>query len=421
MSDSLLSVTDAVRRISEHLPPPRATSVPLAESLGLVLVEEVRSDLDMPPFAKSMMDGFAVRAADTVRAADNADRPATLKVVDTIHAGSLPKRGVAAGQASRIMTGAPVPAGADAVVAVEKTESEGRDVVRILETVAVGKNVVPQGQDVWEGVTVLSPGRRIRPPEIGVLAAVGKSVVRVYDAPRVAIFSTGDEVVPPAREPGPGQIRNSNSSALVARVTRDRGTVEDLGVLPDETDLMRSALRAALGSFDVVILTGGVSMGEKDLVGGALVAEGFHEVFHKIRLKPGKPALFGTAKGSLVFGLPGNPCSVAVTYELLVRPVLRYLMGYAPVHRPRVTATLESDPPKAIPREQFIPAHVVERPGGFTVETVSWHGSGDLFGFAAANSLLRIPAGGPSPAKGEAASVVVIEESLSGLLGRLPK
>ena len=252
MSDSLPSVTEAVRRISEHLPPPRATTVPLAESLGLVLVEEVRSDMDLPPFTKSMMDGYAVRAADT------ADVPATLKVVDTIHAGRLPKRGVAGGQAARIMTGAPVPDGADAVIPIEKTESEGRDVVRILETVATGQHIVPRGQDVWQGVTVLSPGRRIRPPEIAVLASVGKNLVRVYDAPRVAIFTTGDEVVPPSREPGPGQIRNSNSSALVARVTRDRGDVEDLGILPDEVDLMRAALRAALGSsFDVLILTGG--------------------------------------------------------------------------------------------------------------------------------------------------------------------
>jgi molybdopterin molybdotransferase len=254
-----------------------------------------------------------------------------------------------------------------------------------------------------------------------VLAAVGKTQVRVYAPPRVAIFTTGDEVVPPSRTPGPGQIRNSNSASLISRLVRDLAQPEDLGILPDEVELMRAALRAALGEFDIVLLTGGVSMGDKDLVGQALHAEDFHEVFHRVNLKPGKPALFGTSRGSLVFGLPGNPVSVAVTYEILVRPVVRYLLGFAPVHRPRVTAQLVSPPPEAMPREQFIPAQLIETPGGFTVKTVSWHGSGDLFGFAAANCLLRIPAGGPAPLEGEPAGVIVIEESLSGLLGRLAK
>jgi len=415
MDETLLSVTNAVRAIFEHLPPPRATTVPLAESLGLVLVEEVRCDMDMPPFSKAMMDGYAVRAADTE------DAPVTLKVVTTIHAGKVPRRGIAMGQAARIMTGAPIPDGADAVVMVEKTEAVGDDEVRVLEAVPAKKDVVAQGEDAWNGITVLSPGRRIRSAEVGVLAAVGKTQVRVYAPPRVAVLTTGDEVVPPARTPGPGQIRNSNSAALMARLTRDLAHPEDLGILPDEVDLMRAALRASLGSFDVVLLTGGVSMGEKDLVGRALTAEGFHQVFHRINLKPGKPALFGTSKGSLVFGLPGNPVSVSVTYEILVRPLLRYLLGFAPVHRPRVTAKLVSPAPKAIPREQFIPAQLIETPSGFTVKTVSWHGSADLFGFAAANCLLRIPAGGPAPIEGMPAGVVVIEESLSGLLGRLAK
>jgi len=390
-------------------------SMPLAESMGLVLVEEVKSDMDMPPFSKAMMDGYAVRAEDTK------DAPVSLKVVDTIHAGRLPKRGIAMGQAAKIMTGAPVPDGADAVVMVEKTEPEGDDDVRVLEPVPERKHIAPKGQDAWNGVTVLSPGRRIRSAEIGVLAAVGKTQVRVYAPPRVAVFTTGDEVVPPSRTPGPGQIRNSNSPSLISRLVRDLAQPQDLGILPDEVELMQAALRAAMGEFDVVLLTGGVSMGEKDLVGQALHAEGFHQVFHRISLKPGKPVLFGTSKGSLVFGLPGNPVSVAVTYEILVRPVLRYLLGFAPVHRPRVTAELVCAPPSAIPREQFIPARMKETPGGFTVETVSWHGSGDLFGFAAANCLLRIPAGGPAPMEGEPAGVIVIEESLSGLLGRLAK
>jgi molybdenum cofactor synthesis domain-containing protein len=302
-------------------------------------------------------------------------------------------------------------------VVVEQTESDSSDSVLVLHPVPPKANISPKGQDVWSGVTVLSPGRRIGPAEIGVLAAVGQTEVQVYQAPRVAIFTTGDEVVVPQKTPGPGQIRNSNSASLVARVRSDRAIAEDLGILPDEKELMQAAVRAALsGGFDLVLLTGGVSMGEKDLVGVALAAEGFNPVFHRINLKPGKPVLFGTAKGSLVFGLPGNPVSVAVTYEILVRPVLRYLMGYAPIHRPRMHAPFEGPSPAVIPREQYLPAKLLATPQGFRVKTVPWHGSADLFGFAGANALLRVPGGGPAPKEGDDAEVVVIVEDLSGLL-----
>jgi molybdopterin molybdotransferase len=400
----LLPLLDAIRAVLDEVPEARVERVRIEEACGLVLAERVVSDLDMPPFAKSMMDGYAVRSADLARA------PADLAVTETIHAGRLPSLPVGPGQAAKIMTGAPIPEGADAVVMVERTEGRPDDRVRIHHTPRPREHVSPRGEDLRAGDPVLEPGRRIGPSEIGVLAAVGcvEPLVRVA---RAAVFTTGDEVVPAAERPGPGCIRNSNSPALAARLRRDGAKVRDFGVLPDDLEATRAGVERAVGKFDVVVLTGGVSMGEKDLVGEALSLVGSRQVFHKICLKPGKPVLFGVAGGSIVFGLPGNPVSVAVTYELLVRPAVRSMLGLAPVHRPRVRAVLESETPRAIPREQYLPAVLRSGPDGATVARLSWHGSADLFGFAEANALLVVPAGGPAPEQGGLAEVVVLDDA----------
>lgn len=242
-------------------------------------------------------------------------------------------------------------------------------------------------------------------------------MVPVHGVPRVRVFATGDEVVPPQETPGPGRIRNSNSPMLVARAARDGADVTDGGALVDDEAVISAAAAGAFGECDVVILTGGVSMGEKDLVAGALAAGGFKRVFHKILMKPGKPVLFGKAKGTLVFGLPGNPVSSAVTYELIVRPALMKMAGRRPLHRSRVKATLLGPPPRAIPREQYLPAILALGIDGFTVRLVPWNGSADLFSFAAGNALLQVPAGGPAPGPGDRAVTVVMEEEISTLFG----
>jgi len=389
----LIPLEDAIAAVIRETPDPRRTEVPLDRAVGFVLADRIRSDMDMPPFQKAMMDGYAVRAADTVAA------PALLDLIATIHAGSMPEVEVGPGQAAAIMTGAPIPVGADAVVMVERTGKVGDGRVRI------------------RGDLVLEAGTRIGPAQVAVLAAVGCAMVPVYAVPRVCAFTTGDEVVPTGEKPGPGRIRNSNSPMLVARIARDGAAVTNGGILVDDEQVIRRAAAKAFGEYEVVIFTGGVSMGEKDLVAGALAAEGFSQIFHKISLKPGKPVLFGKSGGTLVFGLPGNPVSAAVTYELIVRPALMKMAGRRPIHRPRVEAVLAGPPPRAIPREHYLPASLTWGPGGFTVRLVPSKGSADLFSFTAGNALLRVPRGGPAPETGDRVVTVVVEDELSHILG----
>lgn len=406
-----MPLEEAVATVLGETPAPRDTEVPLDRSVGLVLSRDIRSDMDMPPFRKSMMDGYAVRAADTV------DAPIVLEVVATIHAGTVPAVAVRPGQAAAIMTGAPLPDGADAVVMVERTEKMADRRVRVEVAVPVGNHIAPAGQNVRVGDVVLPEGTRVTPAAVASLAAVGCDPVPVFAAPRVCVFTTGDEVVPARQKPGPGCIRNSNSPMLAARVTRDVGTVRDGGVLVDDTEVIGGAAARAFGEFDVVVFTGGVSMGEKDLVAGALRGTGFSQVFHKVSVKPGKPVLFGKAEGTLVFGLPGNPVSSAVTYELIVRPALMKLAGRTPLQRARVAAVLEGPPPRAIPREQYLPAVLALGPAGFTVHLVPWNGSADLFSFAKGNVLLRVPRGGPAPCTGDRVVTILLEDDLSSVIG----
>ncbi len=406
----LIPLEDAIAAVIRETPDPRRTEVPLDRAVGFVLADRIRSDMDMPPFQKAMMDGYAVRAADTVAA------PALLDLIATIHAGSMPEVEVGPGQAAAIMTGAPIPVGADAVVMVERTGKVGDGRVRIEEAVPPGNHVVPAGEDVRRGDLVLEAGTRIGPAQVAVLAAVGCAMVPVYAVPRVCAFTTGDEVVPTGEKPGPGRIRNSNSPMLVARIARDGAAVTNGGILVDDEQVIRRAAAKAFGEYEVVIFTGGVSMGEKDLVAGALAAEGFSQIFHKISLKPGKPVLFGKSGGTLVFGLPGNPVSAAVTYELIVRPALMKMAGRRPIHRPRVEAVLAGPPPRAIPREHYLPASLTWGPGGFTVRLIPSKGSADLFSFTAGNALLRVPRGGPAPETGDRVVTIVVEDELSHIL-----
>ncbi len=407
----LMPLEDAITTVLGETPDPRKAEVPLEQSVGGVLAADVRSDMDMPPFRKSMMDGYALRAADTAGSA------VVLDVVETIHAGMVPTAEVLPGQAAAIMTGAPLPEGADAVVMVERTEREAEGRVRIDVAVPVGNHIVPAGEDARCGDVVLRAGTRIGPAAVASLAAVGCDPVPVFGAPRVCVFTTGDEVVPPWKKPGPGCIRNSNSPMLAARVARDVGAVRDGGVLVDDAGAIGGAAAKAFREYDVVVFTGGVSMGEKDLVAEAIRGAGFAEVFHQISVKPGKPVLFGKAKGTLVFGLPGNPVSSAVTYELIVRPALMKLSGRTPLHRPQVSAVLEGPAPRAIPREQYLPAVLSPGPAGFSVRLVPWNGSADLFSFAAGNVLLRIPRGGPAPEAGDRVMTVVVADDVSSIFG----
>jgi molybdopterin molybdotransferase len=401
----MLSVAEAQQIILQHARPLPAQTVPLAPgALGLVLAEDVVSDLDMPPHDKSMMDGFAVRAADLVSG------KAVLSVIEEITAGQTPRLPVGPGQATRIMTGAPRPAGAAAVVMFARTRRlAGRRVEIEDGPPKPGQNVLPRGCEMRRGDAVLAAGAALRPQEFGVLATVGRTEVRAHPAPPVAVLSTGDEVVEAAQTPGPGQIRNGNGPMLCAQVRRAGGVPAYLGIARDRFDSLRPLVEEGL-RHPVLILSGGVSAGVVDLVPDVLRDLGVAAHFHKVEMKPGKPVLFGTRGDTLVFGLPGNSVSALVCFELFVRPALRRLGGHADVGPRTVQARLLEDFPYRTDRPTYHPARLEVDTSGWAVRPVPWFGSPDLRALTRANALLVLPTGDHRHAAGNIFPVLRIED-----------
>ncbi len=392
-------------------------SVPLAAAVGRVLAENVHSDMDMPPFNRSAMDGFAVVSADVV------STPAVLEVVTTIAAGSVWDGTLVPGQAARIMTGAPVPEGAERVIKVEDTEvvdSAVGEAVRILDASCDGTNIAPRGQDVQAGDLVLPRGAFIRPAEIGVLSSCGKSTVDVSRRVSVKTVATGDELLRPEDgHPAPGQIRESNGVMLTAQAASVGAPIEAsfLGIARDTAEDTDRFLDMGLDA-DVLILSGGVSMGEFDCVHHALHARGMEVLIEKVAIKPGKPFLFGRLPrigGGVVdvFGLPGNPVSSLVTFELFVRPYLRARLGFNAPHRIETVATNMTVPRcRAMGRMQHLPARVVMSDSGLTVRTLEWHGSGDLRGLVGANGFIVLQPNEAPPAEGDEVNIWLLEPDL---------
>ena len=381
-------------------------SIPLAEAAGRVLAVDAVSDLDLPPFEKSAMDGFAVHSADFAGAAlrNVPDPPAgqvalSLCVVGEARAGEPFAGAVPPGACVAIYTGAELPADVDAVVMVEDTEGAPggeRVLVRAPAGVRPGQNVCHRGQDLTRGGIVLAAGARIRPADVGVLAAVGCEPVPVVARPRVAILTTGDELVPPSARPGPGQIREGNTLHLAALSRAAGAEVVRCGILRDDPSELARAFGAALEECDALITTGGVSMGKYDLVGDALAELGVERVFHKVRIKPGKPLWFGMRAQVPVFALPGNPVSCLVGHAVFVRPALAKLGGDRAAldrrvgARPRARWAGPDAEPNA--REQWLPARrsLGER-GELEIAPVEWNGSGDVVGLARADALACVP------------------------------
>lgn len=381
----MLSVTQAQEIVLRHalsLPPEGVSLTPAA--LGLVLAEDVASDVDMPPFDKSLMDGYAIRATDL------ATGKATLTILEEITAGSIPTRPIGSGQASRIMTGAPLPSGADAVVMIERTRLTDGDRVAIEDTPAKsGQNILQRGKEMQRGDVVLSSGAVLRPQEFGVLATVGRTAARVHPAPVVALISTGDEVVEASRQPGPGQIRNGNGPMLAAQIARAGGVPRDLGIAADRLEVLRERIADGLRS-PMLVLCGGVSAGVADLVPQVLHDLGVEAHFHKVEMKPGKPIFFGTRDQTLVFGLPGNPVSSFVCFELFVRPAIRRLRGHGDAGPNWVRAVLAEDYAYRSDRPTYHPASLDAAEHGWRVRAVPWFGSPDLRGLVRSNALVLL-------------------------------
>jgi molybdopterin molybdotransferase len=410
----MLSVTQAVQRILDVVEPFPPEPLPITDARGLSLAEPIVSGIDSPPFDKALVDGFAVRAADV------ATGQATLTVLAEVSAGQVPTREVEPGTAIQIMTGAPLPGGADAVVRIEDTHRDGGRVVIAGKAVAAGQNILRRGTALTAGEKVLAAGDVLTPSRIGALAELGCGQVLVRRRPRVAILATGDELVPVEATPGPGQIRNSNEAMLSAQIAAHGALPTGLGIARDHPQELAEKIRTGL-EFDVLVLSGGVSAGKFDLVPTTLAALQVEQVFHKVDLKPGKPVWFGllarrpevpqdsavvdtpravgsrTAVGSqsgcYVFGLPGNPVSSLVCCELFVRTALRRLMGLEPAEPIGTPARLTRGFHQKSDRPTYHPAFLSWSAEGLEARLVTWHGSSDLRATVDGNGMVLLPTG----------------------------
>lgn len=399
----MLTIDEALEKILERARPRRPARVALAEASGCVLAEDVVADLDLPPFDKALVDGYAVRSADLTNG-----EPRRLRLGETIVAGGTPTRPLAPGEAAAIMTGAPLPDGADAVVMLEQARCPAPAIVEFAATAQPGLNRLARGRELRRGEVVLKSGDRLNAAAIGLLAAVGRGDVAAIPRPSVAFLATGDELVPHGQRPGPGQIRETNTVALRALAEAcgfDTSPSPPDRIARDEPTALRRAICRALeassrtGRADVLVISGGVSAGTKDLVPAALESLGIEPVFHKVRLRPGKPLWFGLRPSikdrppTLVFGLPGNPVSGLVCFLLFVRPALEALAG-----RPARSTGLRSYPlahrfEHRGERPTYHPARLVLDEGEARVAPLDWAGSADLRTVATADGFACFPAG----------------------------
>lgn len=376
--------------------------VELLASLGRFLARNVSADRDFPPFRRAMRDGYALRAADL------ANLPATLEVIGEIKAGVAPEDlpgEVGAGQAAAIMTGAPAPEGADAIVMVEYTSLNGNRVT-IARGAASGENIVSAGSEARKGQALLEPGTQIDYGAIAVAASVGLSSLPVFCRPEVAILSTGDEIVEIAEHPGPYQIRNSNSYSLAAQVQAAGGVPRMLGIARDEAGHLRSLIERGL-KHELLLLTGGVSMGKYDLVEQVLAEFGTEFFFTGAQIQPGRPVVFGRARGRYFLGLPGNPVSTMVTFELFARPILEALAGMEPRKLRFLHARLKSEIKTKTGLKRFLPGFLSGEFEQAEVALAGWHGSGDVAVMARANCYIVIPADREKISAGEWVAVML--------------
>ncbi len=385
----ILSFEDARHLVEEHaakLAPAKREPLELLESHGRVLAESIAADRNFPPFPRAARDGYAVIASDVSQV------PVTLKLVGEIRAGapleSIPA--ITSGQTAAIMTGAPAPSGADAVVMVEHTSLDGER-VNIRQAISAGSNIVPIGSEAKRGEHLLNAGRRLDHAAIAVTASVGRSRLLVYEKPKVAVLATGDEIVDIDTQPGQTQIRNSNSYSLAAQIQAACGEPMLLAIAPDEPERLRELIQDGLEA-DLLLLAGGVSMGKYDLVEQVLTELGAELFFTGAKIQPGKPIVFGCVAGKYFFGLPGNPVSTMVTFELFVRPVLDALTGASPQKLVFLHARLKSEIRIKPGLKRFLPANVSGEFEQAQVELARWQGSGDVAATARANCYVVIPA-----------------------------
>lgn len=389
---TVVTPAQALQRLLAHLPPGPlgVETVPLAEALDRVLAEDLIAPVSLPAFARSTMDGYAVRAADTFGASEGL--PAYLTVVGEVPMGRAPTVVVGPGQAALIHTGGMLPPGADAVVMVEKTQKLAEHEIEVLGPVAPGENVLQVGEDIALGSTVLTAGQRLRPQDLGGLAAVGITQVSVARRPCVAILATGDEIVPPESAPGPGQVRDVNTATLAGLVRRAGGLPLPMGIAPDRFEALEAAARQGLEQADALVLSAGSSVSTRDMTAEAIRRLGAPGVLvHGVSIRPGKPTILAVAGEKPVFGLPGNPVSALTVAGLFLLPTLWHLQGCpVPPTTPRRWARLARNIPSAPGREDYVPVRLEERQGDLWADPV-FGKSNLIYTLVRADGLVVVP------------------------------
>ena len=390
MGRTMLTVKDALAAILENVSVADVQNVALTDSLGLVLAEDLATPHDSPPFAKSMMDGFVVNSAGFA-----GDEERTLAVGETITAGTVPQQPVQPDAAARIMTGAPIPELADCVIPIERVafdESKPQSVTISGEFVTAGRHILQQGASAQKDTLLMSRGTKLQPQHIAVLAEFGMATLPVFRPPTVAVLATGDELLSVDQPLSAGRIRNSNEPMLAAQIHRAGGVAMPLGIAKDSRDDLRHRIARGL-ECDFLLLSGGVSAGTLDLVPSELAAAGVQQVFHKIQMKPGKPLWFGRADGERscrVFGLPGNPVSSMICFELFVRAALWKHCGLPDDAPATLSAKLTEDVTVKGDRVTWFPMRLQYSPAGLTATPVPWGGSADLRSTADANGMAEL-------------------------------
>jgi len=415
----LISVEEALERVLSYVNLLEAEEKPILDALGQVVVDDVVSDINIPPLDNTAMDGYAVRAADTVAASERA--PVTLRVVGELAAGYVFDGVVEAGTAVRIMTGAPMPRGADAIVPFEETDepsgrafgsfAKSRAVVGVLKAAEPGANIRRAAEDVRVGQPIIRAGAVLHPAQIGVLASLGRATVRVHRRPVVAILSTGDEVREPGQPLEPGQIYDSNAYSIAAMVLANGGVPKRLGIAKDTVEALTAKLREGLDA-DMLVTSAGVSRGDYDVVKDVLAKEGEVD-FWTVRMRPGKPLAFGAfasgARRVPHLGLPGNPVSSMVSFELFGRPAIFKMLGRDDWQRPRVRAIAEEAIPNTDARRVFARAIVTRRDGRYYAALTGPQGSGVLTSMAVANAFAVVPEDVPGINAGDEVDAILLD------------
>ena len=406
--EGLVSVEDARDRVLSQVQPLAPLQLPLTDAFGCVVAQDILATHDLPEFASSAMDGFAARASDVAGATPS--HPRELKIVGRALIGHEPEGTVGAGETMHIATGAPVPAGADVIVPIENADIEGDERVRLLDGPAPGAHVRPRGEDVREGDVLIPVGKRLGAPELGLLASAGQPTPLVHPRPRVVVLSTGDELVTPTETPAFGQVRDANSFTIFAAL-REMGAMPVMaGIVRDDVESLRDTIFNFEIQADAFISSGGVSVGERDVVKAAFFRRGDVD-FYKVAMQPGMPQGFGHVEGKPYFGLPGNPVSVFVSLEVFVRPAILKMMGRRHLFRPEVTARLTDEVRGPRGKLQFARVEVRHEKDGWSATPTGSRGSNLISTVARANGLAMIPAGTEAAPAGSTVQVMLFRSS----------